>query len=106
MNNAQIRGNSHQNSQSPSTSVPNTQIQENEESYGTEAEDYRPQVQVKIINHEFTALLDTGSSISLLGCQFVDLLLDSNIKTYFSPKSIHQAEGSFVTERAVDLVIE
>ena len=65
-----------------------------------------PSIYITLLNHTFPALLDTGSSISLLGGQVVALIRNVNARTKASIRCITQARGFFSTDKAIDLKVE
>ena len=64
-----------------------------------------PLINIKVLNKPFTAILDNGASISLVGAQINELIKFLNIPVIPVQKEISWAKGSCVSEKSVNLCI-
>lgn len=80
---------------------------ENEETATVELanKDKKPFIKVKILEKDFPAFLDTGSSISVLGDDVIALLKSKNIKCRAVHKTIKFLQGTYIITEAVHLNI-
>jgi hypothetical protein len=66
----------------------------------------RPFITVKLLNTEFPAFLDTGSSVSIIGDDVIKLVTESGVKCRKLSKEIRFLKGTCRAERMVTLKVD
>jgi len=66
---------------------------------------YQPCIKVKILSNEFSELLDTGSSISIIGNNVLDLVKQRGIKCDKSIREVKFLKGSIYTTEVTTLTV-
>jgi len=66
----------------------------------------RPLIKVKILNHEFPAFLDTGSSLSVVGDAVIKVINEQGIKCRNVSREIQFLKGTCQATRSVNLKVD
>jgi len=80
-------------------------VDENNANVGRQKTIRPPFMQVKILENSFSAFLDTGSSVSIIGDEVFQLVQQAGVKCRKLEKSIRFLKGAYKAERCVTLKV-